>query len=159
MNGLQKFSLPTTSSKSHVFEIRSLEYDVVVPKSGEGNVIAMYGSHVHAPLPPGYRELSDMTQDHEKIPKRAAALARARQRLAARVFDQQTVTLASLRLQAGLSQAKLADLLGNSQPSYSLIESGKREIMHATFERLHEILNVSRDTLAEALRNSRDTDA
>lgn len=158
MNALQKFSLPTTSSTSPVFEVRSLDYAAVVPKSDQGNVIAMYGSYVHAPLPAGYRELADITQDHEKKPKRAAALARARQRMADRVFDQQPVTLAALRLKAGLSQAKLADLLGNSQPSYSLIECGKREIMHATFERLHEILNVSRDTLAEALRNSRDTD-
>lgn len=99
-----------------------------------------------------------MVRDRETNPRRAAALARARKRLAEQVegFDGD-LTIASLRLKAGLSQAKIAELLGNSQSSYSLIESGKRrDILHSTFEHLVEILGVTRDGLAEAIKNTQE---
>jgi len=70
--------------------------------------------------------------------------------------DAQKPTIASLRLKAGLSQAKIAELLGNSQSSYSLIESGRRDILHSTFEKLAAILHVSRDELAIALANTQE---
>ena len=51
----------------------------------------------------------------------------------------------------------LAELLGNSQSSYSLIESGRRaDILHSTFEKLIQILHVTRDELAAALKNNQE---
>lgn len=113
---------------------------------------------IHVPLPAGYLEIGDVIKKREADPRRAAALARARQRLATQVTEASgKPTLGSLRLKSGLSQSKLAELIGNSQSSYSLIESGRRtDIYHSTFEKLTQILNVSRDELAEALKNTQE---
>ena len=119
------------------------------------NVPCIVASVVHAPLPPGYREIDDIVRTRESNTRYASALVRARQRLAAHVEDDaQMTTVASLRLKAGLSQAKIAGHLGNSQSSYSLIESGRRDILLSTFEKLTTILHVSRDELAAALKNT-----
>lgn len=66
------------------------------------------------------------------------------------------MTLAQLRLRSGMSQSKVAELLGwNSQSSYSLIESGRRpDIMLSTFTKLAEIFDVSLDELGEAIKNT-----
>ena len=62
-----------------------------------------------------------------------------------------------MRLKSGLSQARVAELLGNSQSGYSLIESGKRgDVLLSTFERLVEIFGVTRDELAEAIKSSQE---
>jgi len=118
----------------------------------------MVASVVHAPLPEGYREIDDIIRTRENNTRHALALARARQRLAANLeTEAQKTTVASLRLKAGLSQAKIAVLLGNSQSSYSLIESGKRtDVLFSTFEKLAAILHVSRDDLALAIKNTQE---
>jgi DNA-binding transcriptional regulator YiaG len=121
-------------------------------------VIAIVEQVIHAPIPAGYTEIGEVVQKSEANPRRAEALARARKRLASQFEEtEQKITLSSLRLRSGLSQAQVADLLGNSQSSYSMIESGKRsDIFHSTFERLVEIFGVSRDQLAEAFKNTQE---
>lgn len=121
-------------------------------------MLAIVEQVIHAPLPVGYREINDVVQKSETNPRRAAALARARQRLAAQAEEVgQKTTLGSLRLKAGLSQTRVAELLGNSQSSYSMIESGRRgDILLSTFEKLVEIFGVTRDELAEALKNTQE---
>lgn len=133
-----------------------MAFDTVVPESDTKNVIAIVENLSCFPLPEKYRELDDVVKRSEQIPSRRLAINRARQKLAVKARDDGKITLVALRLEAGLSQAKLAELLGNSQSGYSLIESGKRDIFYATFERLREILNVSRDTLAEAIKNTQE---
>jgi DNA-binding XRE family transcriptional regulator len=120
-------------------------------------VLAIVERVVHAPLPAGYREIDDIVSTRENNPRHASALARARQRLATHAEDEaQKATVASLRLKAGLSQSKIAELLGNSQSSYSLIESGRRaDILLSTFEKLASIFKVSRDELAAAIDNTK----
>ena len=117
------------------------------PGSKAENVLAIVDQVIHAAVPAGYRELDDVIRESESIPRRAAALARARVRLAAQVENvDQKATIASMRLKSGLSQARVAELLGNSQSGYSLIESGKRgDVLLSTFERLVEIFGVTRD--------------
>jgi hypothetical protein len=156
MNAQRKSSLPTTPSTSPVIRRYGSPYALVNPGSRAENVLALVEQVIHAPLPENYREIDDIVRKSEGDPRRAAALGRARQRLAVRVDDAaQMPTLASLRLRAGLSQAKLVELLGNSQSSYSLVESGRRtDILMSTFEKLVEILRVSRDELAVALKNT-----
>ena len=156
MAALNKSSLPTTSSTFPVIKRYGTPYALLNPESRAQNVLAIVEHVVHAPLPADYREIDDVVRTSESNPHRAAALIRARQRLAHQVEDAvQKSTLASLRLKAGLSQSGVASLLGNSQSSYSLIESGRRaDILHSTFEKLIQILHISRDELAAALKNS-----
>jgi DNA-binding XRE family transcriptional regulator len=158
MNVQNKSSLPTAPSTSPVTKRYVYPYEVVNPGSNAENVFAIVERVVHAPLPAGYREIDDIVGEREKNARRAAALARARQRLASQsTAAAQSPTVVTLRLKAGLSQAKVADLLGNSQSSYSLIESGRRsDILHSTFEKLIEIFQVSRDDLAAALKNTQE---
>lgn len=121
-------------------------------------MLAIVEKVIHAPIPSGYVEVDDVVRNSEANPRRAAALASARQRLANQLTDADSkINLSALRLKAGLSQAKVAAMLGNSQSSYSMIESGRRgDILHSTFEKLVEILNVSRDELANALKNTQE---
>lgn len=158
MNVQSKSSLPTTPSISPVIKRYGSPYALVNPGSQDDNVLAIVERVVHAPLPTGYREIDDVVRARENNPRHASALARARQRLATHVEDEaQKPTVASLRLRAGLSQAKIAELLGNSQSSYSLIESGRRaDILLSTFEKLASIFKVSRDQLAVAIENTKE---
>ena len=109
-------------------------------------------------LQPGYTEIENAVRMRENNTRHASALTRARQRLAVKVEDaEQATTIVSLRLKAGLSQAKVAELLGNSQSSYSLIESGKRtDMLFSTFEKLTDIFHVSRDELAISIKNTQE---
>lgn len=109
---------------------------------------------MHSPLPAGYTEIDDLITKHEGDTRKAKALARARQRLAKRLETSARLTLSTLRLRRGLSQSVLAERIGNSQPSYSKIEAGRVDVLHSTFEKLIVVLEVSRDELAEALRNT-----
>jgi DNA-binding XRE family transcriptional regulator len=157
MNVQRRSSLLTTPSTSPVIKSFVYPFNVVNPESKAENVLVLVDRVVHAPLPAGYREIDDIVRSRESNPRHAAALVRARQRLAVQVENEsQETTIASLRLRAGLSQSKIAELLGNSQSSYSLIESGRRDILHSTFEKLAAILHVSRDELAIALANTQE---
>lgn len=54
------------------------------------------------------------------------------------------------RIAKGISQKRMAEILGISQPGYSQIESGKYPNMKvATLERICEILSVTPDYLLE----------
>lgn len=153
-----KSSLPTTPSTFPVIKRYGTPYALVNPGSKAENVLAIVDQVMHAVVPAGYRELDDVIRDSESNPRRAAARARARLRLAAQVANvDRKATIASMRLKSGLSQAKVAELLGNSQSGYSMIESGKRgDVLLSTFERLVEIFGVTREELAEAIKNSQE---
>ncbi len=146
--------MPSTSPE---FRRNVYPLNIINPESVATNVFVIEDSVVHAPLPDGYREIGDLVRKWEQDDRRGAALARARQRLGAHAEgDAKRSSLASLRLKAGLSQSRLAELLGNSQSGYSLIEAGRRDILLSTFEKLVAILNVSRDELAAAIKNTQD---
>lgn len=157
MNAQSKSSLPTTPSTSPVTRRFVYPFEVVNPGSRAENVLAIVERVVHAPLPDGYREIDDIVRSRESNPRHASALARARQRLATQVEDEaQKPTVASLRLKAGFSQAKIAKLLGNSQSSYSLIESGRRaDILLSTLKKLAAIFQISLDELDAAIENTK----
>lgn len=158
MNAQSKSSLPTTPSTFPDIKRYGPPNALVNPENRAENVFVFVARVVHIPLPTGYREIDDVVRARENNPRHASALARARQRLATQVEEvAQKTTVASLRLKAGLSQAKVAELLGNSQSSYSLIESGRRaDIYLSTFEKLTDIFQVSRDELAASLRNTQE---
>jgi DNA-binding XRE family transcriptional regulator len=104
----------------------------------------------------GFQEIREVVHSYERDPSRAEMLAKARKRFAQTCNDiGMPLTIASLRLRSGLSQTKVAMLLGNSQSSYSLIEVGQREMLYKTFEKLVDIFQVSRDELAQAIKNTK----
>ena len=108
------------------------------------------------PLSQGFKEIGEIVNSFEHDTSRAEMLAKARKRFAQTCNDVgMPLTIASLRLRSGLSQTKVALLLGNSQSSYSLIEAGQREMLYKTFEKLVDIFQVSRDELAQAIKNTK----
>jgi DNA-binding XRE family transcriptional regulator len=151
-----KSSPPTRSSTSPPIRRFGSPYALINPETRAENVLAIVEQVVHAPIPADYTEIDDVLRRSEQDSRRAAALARARKRIATRISEANpSPTLSSLRLSAGLSQSKIAELLGNSQSSYSMIESGRRkDILLSTFNSLARILSVSRDDLAAALDNT-----
>lgn len=107
-------------------------------------------------MPAGYREIGDVIAKYEKDPRKAKLLANARRELSAALGQEKT--LSALRLQKGMSQAKLAEAIGTSQSRLSRIECGLDDILLSTFEKLVIALDVSRDQLAIALNNTKQND-
>ena len=103
-----------------------------------------------------FQSLDQVISYYASSSKHAKALANARKRVAHSMRkSDMPITIAMLRMQQGLSQSQVATLLGNSQSSYSLIESGQRDMLHKTFEKLITILRVSRDELAKAIEQTK----
>lgn len=155
MNAQSEFLPSTTRSISPAIERRVSR--VVNPESAASADV--YALTVHVVRPParlGFRDVDEIVADREKDARKAAALARARQRLALRLEEHPEMpTVASLRLRAGFSQARLADIVGTSQSSYSLIEAGKRsDVYLSTVEKLAAALGVSLETLVAAMKRS-----
>ncbi|MGZ7132608.1 MAG: helix-turn-helix domain-containing protein [Halobacteriota archaeon] len=70
-------------------------------------------------------------------------MARAREKLARRLDLAPELSLAKLRLQKGLSQTKLGELMGGvAQPQVARIERGD-DIKTSTIEKLAQALGVS----------------
>jgi len=155
---VQKKSLPHTKTSVYPVTKRfGSPYFEINPGTEANNVIFISERVISEPLPQGYTEIDEVIAKSENNPRRAAALSRARERLAVRLNESGApVTLASLRLRAGLSQSKVASLIGNSQSSYSLIESGQRgDIFLSTSKKLASLYGVSLDEIDQALENSK----
>lgn len=148
------YRLPVTSHATSLFMQSS---SGSVTQSSPSGAHFFMGAVSGATLPTNFKDLNTAIEKHQAIPSRATAMMRARQKIVKRLADDGgPVTLAELRLQAGFSQSRLAEALGNSQPSYSLIELGRHDIMLSTFEKLAELLGVTRDRLAEAIKNTKN---
>lgn len=70
-------------------------------------------------------------------------MQRARQRLAETLQPQTGATLAMLRLQKGLSQSRLATLIGTKQPYIARVESGDDDLKISTIEKIAAALDLS----------------
>lgn len=94
----------------------------------------------------------------EKSPRRADALARARQRLGRWLDAEQRPgsELVALRLAAGLSQRQLAGLLGTQQANVSRLEKCPGNPGLNTLQSWASALGVSIDRLASAIRSTTD---
>lgn len=81
----------------------------------------------------------------EKNPARAEALRLARQRLGRSLKaadDSEQQSLAALRLQAGLSQEKLAELMDTQQPNIARLERNPSNLQANTVMKLAKALGV-----------------
>jgi ribosome-binding protein aMBF1 (putative translation factor) len=88
----------------------------------------------------------------ERNPARAAALTRARKRLGAWLVEEMPDKgLAALRMKAGLSQAKLAELMGTQQSNISRWEKAPGDMQHSTMKKLAQVLGVSTNEVVEAI--------
>lgn len=87
--------------------------------------------------------------EQERDPEAAAAIKRARKRLANRI-DATRVPLAALRLARGLSQTQLAVHVDTSQSRISRIEGGREEFSMSMGKRLASALGIDMNTLADA---------
>ena len=157
MNALKKSLLQTKTSAYPVNKRFGFPHVEINPSTEASNVIVIVDCVISEHLPSAYTEIDDVIAKSERNPQRAAALARARGRMAEKLKESGApVTLASLRLRAGLSQATVASLIGNSQSSYSLIESGQRgDIFLSTSKKLASLFVVSLDEIDAAIENSK----
>ncbi len=121
--------------------------------SSAAQVFAFEAAVIHPPQRTGWRDIHARAAELERNPRRAAALARARQRLAGELFPQ--TTLAALRLRHGLSQAQLAERIGTSQSRLSRIEAGLDDPRHSTLLKLVDALGEPIETISRALATTR----
>lgn len=101
-----------------------------------------------------------LARRYEADPKKAAALARARQKLAERLGNEPKASLTQLRLKAGLSQAKLAEKMGVQQPYIARVERGEDDLKLSTIENLARALGITPTEVFAAIaatRSSRGT--
>ena len=112
----------TTNLESQATE-RAVHGIAPLPSSGRVNLsIVTVGPHI--PLPPRYAEIGELVARTEQNPRRKAALARARIKLADTSYKANDQSIASIRLKKGWSQRDLAIAMGTSQPHIARIEAG-----------------------------------
>ena len=104
------------------------------------------------PAPAGYKKIGQLVARAELDPERKAAIADARRWLAEKYHnDDGGKTIRALRLERGLSQQQLAQLLATSQPYVARIESGRANVTIVTCRKLSEALEVDINTIDSAL--------
>lgn len=85
----------------------------------------------------------------------AAQMQQARRNLGALIYSDEPETLSALRLSAGLSQAKLAMLVGTSQPHVARIEGGQTDPGTDVIARIAIALGVDEPKAFSAIRLQR----
>lgn len=142
---------------SYSIDTTSLEYRPTsnVPGSVENGELTMQTCTVFHSLPPLNRgELcaSDYLAKVEANPRRAAALARARERAGRTPGRPQTLT--QLRMAAGLSQAQLASKMGTQQPNIARWEREPGKMNVETILRFASALGVAAEEVFKASSSS-----
>lgn len=90
-------------------------------------------------------------------PKKAAALQRARRRIAKELDENSEFSIAKLRLNAGLSQAELAAMMGTQQPAIARLEKGQIEPQLSTIQKLAEAFGVPPETVLKAFISTKES--
>lgn len=108
------------------------------------------------PIPAGYTTIDDVVAEFERDPAMQEELFDARRWLADSVLAGKPVTLRTLRLRKGLSQAQLAAAIGTQQPHVARIERGQADPQLDTCRRLARALGVDLNTLDQALQAAVD---
>jgi len=105
-----------------------------------------------AAVPPGYSTIDDVVAELESSPTMREELLDARRWVADTVLAGKPVTMRTLRLRRGLSQAQLAEAIGTQQPHVARIENGQADMRLETCRRIAQVLGVDLNTLDEALQ-------
>jgi transcriptional regulator with XRE-family HTH domain len=77
----------------------------------------------------------------------------ARRWVADTLLSGKPVTMRTLRLRKGLSQAQLAEAIGTQQPHVARIECGHADLRLDTCRRIAAVLGVDLNTLDQALQS------
>ena len=104
--------------------------------------------------PNGYKSVDHLISESEKDPARKAAIEDAR-RWAANTFYSNEKSLRAIRLNKGLSQTRLAALVGTTQAHIARIESGATDVQVGTLVRLAKALGTDDLTAIEAFLDIR----
>ena len=121
------------------------------PTSSVGQVIHAEFSAAR-PLPiPNSVSLESLILEFESDAETAVELEQARRNLAYSLYTDESGTLTALRLVVGLSQARLADLVGTSQSHIAGIESGRTDPSTAMIVKLANALAVSEERAFKAV--------
>lgn len=144
----ESFALTTTSESSRfgskgpqVFGTRSVPMLRVVGVSQSTSSV-----------PAGYESLDDVVAEFTREPKFKEEMASARAWIADTVLHGKPVTLRTLRLRKGLSQAQLAATIGTKQPHVARIEGGSADLRLDTCRRIARALGIDLNALDEALK-------
>lgn len=101
------------------------------------------------------KAISALVAERSRDSRKAAAYARARQRLANRLSQSEEgrefVSLASLRLSKGMSQTQLAELMDTHQPAIARLERGESDVKLSTLRQLAKALQVPLDSVFSAV--------
>lgn len=98
--------------------------------------------------------MAALSEQWEADPEFAKELSRAREWFATEVKQADGgITLRSLRLSKGLSQAQLAAVIGMQQPNIARIEKGRDGLALETMRKLCTALSVDMNTIDVAVRN------
>jgi DNA-binding XRE family transcriptional regulator len=111
-----------------------------------------------APIPPGYKTIDEIVAKFERDPAMREELRSARRWVADEVLAGKPVTLRTLRLRKGLSQAQLAEAIGTQQPHVVRIERGQADPQLNTCRRIAHALGIDLNTLDQALLGVTDAD-
>ena len=154
---------PTTRSPIASFRLTArfaddasvvLETDPVEATTHPRDIIEIeldaYSSGVRA----GDMAIDEFVNQAERDPARAAALAEARQWVAETFYSGEE-SLRAMRLRKGLSQARLAVLVGTTQPHIARIESGTPDVQINTLTRIAQALKEDPVDTIRAFLNSR----
>ena len=117
-------------------------------------LLILEGERWKASLPSRGIAISERAAKLERNPQRAAALAKARARLAGIAEERSAETLTTLRLKAGLSQAQLAQKVGTKQSNVSRWEREPKELQVTTILKLAAALGVSDAKIFELVKAS-----
>ena len=104
------------------------------------------------PIPSGYTTIDDVVAEFERDPAMQEGLLDARRWIADTVLAGKPITLRTLRLRKGMSQAQLAAAIGTQQPHVARIERGQADPQLDTCRRIARALGVDLNALDQALQ-------
>lgn len=109
-----------------------------------------------APIPPGYKTIDEIVAKFERDPAMKEKLRSARRWVVDTLLAGKPLSLRTLRLRKGLSQAQLAEAIGTQQPHIARIERGQADPQLDTCRRIARTLGVDLNTLGQALQTAGD---
>ena len=134
-----EFSEPTTTSADSGQVVIGEKAVVTATQPSRGPIIEIRGAE--EAWPAGYKSVEDFVSKSETDPARKAALEDAR-RWAADTLYPEEKSLRTIRLNKGLSQTRLAEMVGTNQAHIARIEGGAVDVQVGTLVRLAQALDT-----------------
>lgn len=128
-----------------------LEPDALDTATRHGEIIEI---ELGAGLRPGDMTIDEVVRQAEQDPMRRAALTEAHQWVGDTFYSGEE-SLRAMRLSKGLSQARLASLVGTTQSHIARIESGAPDVQISTLTRIAQALGADPVATVRAFLNSR----